>query len=58
MGFEFVTCPTTSVLEKQFYPDGKKIARQAYHQVTDADESSWTPRPGPKMEEIEFKGPF
>ena len=30
MGFEFVTSPTTKILEDLYYPDSRKIAKNAY----------------------------
>jgi len=57
MGFEFVPCPTTPTLEKEFYPDAKKIASKAY-QMIEGNKKSWTPKTELKIEEVEFKGPF
>ncbi|MCK4821367.1 alpha-ketoacid dehydrogenase subunit beta [bacterium] len=57
MGFAFVPCPTTPVLEEQFYPSAKKIASQAYRMVR-GNRKSWIPKAELEIEEVEFKGPF
>ncbi len=57
MGFAFVPCPTTPSLEKEFYPDAKKIASKAYLLVF-PDKSAWQPTTKLHIEEVEFKGPF
>lgn len=57
MGFEFVPCPTTPVLEKEFYPDARKIAIRAYELVKRV-KNKWQPKTKLQIEEIEFKGPF
>ncbi len=57
MGFEFVPCPTTPSLEKEFYPDAKKIAIAAYNMVKKGARK-WAPEAKLNIEEVEFKGPF
>jgi pyruvate/2-oxoglutarate/acetoin dehydrogenase E1 component len=57
LGFAFVTCPTTPTLEKQFYPNAKKIAEKAYEMLF-PQRKSWTPNENIEIEEVEFKGPF
>ncbi|HUB67727.1 MAG TPA: transketolase C-terminal domain-containing protein [Candidatus Methylacidiphilales bacterium] len=57
MGFAPVTCPTTKVLEKEFYPDARRIAARAAEMIQPG-----LPTPvGPQEEAPEitrFKGPF
>ncbi len=57
MGFAFVPCPTTPTLEKDFYPDAKKIASAAYRMLFPR-KKPWQPRGEIQIEEVEFKGPF
>lgn len=57
MGFAFVPCPTTPTLEKDFYPDAKKIATEAYR-ILYPDKKAWQPSTKLTIEEVEFKGPF
>ncbi|MDP2943884.1 MAG: transketolase C-terminal domain-containing protein [Candidatus Omnitrophota bacterium] len=57
MGFEFVPCPTTPVLERKFYPNAKTIAYCAYQEMGGNDKS-WVPKTELEIEEVEFKGPF
>jgi pyruvate/2-oxoglutarate/acetoin dehydrogenase E1 component len=57
MGFAPVTCPTTKVLESEFYPDVRRIANRAADMIEPGK-----PAPiGPQQEAPEitqFKGPF
>lgn len=57
MGFAFVPCPTTSSLEKYFYPDARKIASKACEMVRPGSDG-WISKKEIKIEEVEFKGPF
>lgn len=57
MGFEHVPCPTTPVLENEFYPNGKTIASRA-HGIVRPGKKKWTPRSEIAKEEVAFKGPF
>ena len=59
MGFAPVTCPTTPVLEQEFYPDPGKIA-QAVHAMVRPDAKAWEPDPDrTKLAyQVKFRGPF
>ena len=57
LGFAPVTCPTTPVLEKLFYPNDRTIAAAARDLVEGA-ETGWLPEECPSLKSIEFKGPF
>ena len=59
MGFAPVTCPTTSSLEKVFYPSPTTISQKAYAMVRPGN-LGWKPRPGQAelAYQKEFKGPF
>lgn len=57
MGFAFIPCPTTPILEQHFYPDAIKIASKGYEMINPG-RRSWRPTAKLKIEEIEFKGPF
>jgi pyruvate/2-oxoglutarate/acetoin dehydrogenase E1 component len=57
LGFAPVTCPTTPVLEKLFYPNARTIAAAARDLVEGA-ETGWLPEECPSLKSIEFKGPF
>ena len=59
MGYAPTTCPTTPVLESEFYPDPAKIARQAYAMVR-PDAAEWQPAPeSAKLAyQAKFRGPF
>ena len=57
MGFAFSPCPTTPTLEKDFYPDAKKIASLAYRMLSPR-KKEWKPSGKLLIEEVEFKGPF
>ncbi len=57
LGFAPVPCPTTPALERRFYPDARRIARQAYRMIR-GDGADWVPETGLTIEEMEFKGPF
>ncbi len=57
MGFAFTTCPTTPSLEKDFYPDARKIAACA-HAMVRPGSADWVSQAEIRKEEVEFKGPF
>lgn len=57
MGFAFVPCPTSPVLEEHFYPDAKKISSCIYEMFY-PEKKHWQPTVKLEIEEIEFKGPF
>ncbi len=59
MGYAPTTCPTTPVLEDEFYPDPTKIAKVA-HAMVRPGESAWTPDPArAKLAyQLKFRGPF
>ncbi|MDX2099797.1 MAG: transketolase C-terminal domain-containing protein [Leptolyngbyaceae cyanobacterium bins.59] len=57
MGFASVTCPTTPVLETEFYPNGQTIASAVFSLVRGKDKT-WMPELRPELKDIEFKGPF
>lgn len=57
MGFAPVTCPTTRILENEFYPDARKIASAAYAMVH-GDRKPWVPERREAAEVLNFKGPF
>jgi pyruvate/2-oxoglutarate/acetoin dehydrogenase E1 component len=59
MGYAPVTCPTTPVLEREFYPDAVAIARAAYAMVKpDADAWRFDPEEAKRALPAEFRGPF
>lgn len=58
MGFAFVPCPTSPPLEREFYPDAKKIAAAAFAMLHPLDKERWEPHTILPIEEVEFKGPF
>ena len=52
-----VTCPTTKILEREFYPDASRIAAQASQMIAPGKSFPnilWQEAP----EIIQFKGPF
>jgi acetoin:2,6-dichlorophenolindophenol oxidoreductase subunit beta len=59
MGYAPTTCPTTPVLEREFYPDPSKIAQTAYAMVRPGAKA-W--QPDAKASELayqkKFRGPF
>jgi pyruvate/2-oxoglutarate/acetoin dehydrogenase E1 component len=59
MGYAPTTCPTTPVLEREFYPDPAKIARAAYAMVRPG-ESDWKPaaEAAELAYQVKFRGPF
>jgi acetoin:2,6-dichlorophenolindophenol oxidoreductase subunit beta len=59
MGYAPTTCPTTSVLEQEFYPDPGKIA-QAIHAMVRPAEATWRPDPehAKLAYQMKFRGPF
>jgi pyruvate/2-oxoglutarate/acetoin dehydrogenase E1 component len=59
MGYAPVTCPTTPVLEQEFYPDPVKIARAAYAMMKpDAGEWLVDPEQARLAYQLKFRGPF
>jgi acetoin:2,6-dichlorophenolindophenol oxidoreductase subunit beta len=57
LGFEPVVCPTTTTLEKLFYPNARRIAAAAYALVH-GKPPLWAADPDSATEPVEFKGPF
>ncbi len=59
MGFQPTTCPTTPVLEDEFYPNASSIARFVNERCLGGD-PQWTPALDSidVVAEAEFKGPF
>jgi pyruvate/2-oxoglutarate/acetoin dehydrogenase E1 component len=59
MGYAPTTCPTTPVLEQEFYPDPVKIAQAAYEMVR-PDGRGWRPDPerAKLAYQVKFRGPF
>ena len=59
MGYAPVTCPTTPVLEQEFYPDPSKIAR-AVHAMVRPGAPAWQPDPehAKLAYQAKFRGPF
>jgi pyruvate dehydrogenase E1 component beta subunit len=59
MGYAATTCPTTPVLEREFYPDPAKIA-QAVHAMVRPDAKPWQPDPerAKLAYQARFRGPF
>ena len=59
MGYAPVTCPTTPVLEHEFYPDPSKIAR-AIHAMVRPGDSAWEPdaEHAKLAYQAKFRGPF
>lgn len=59
MGYAPTTCPTTPVLEDEFYPNPAKIAKVA-HAMVRPQEPVWTPDPArAKLAyQLKFRGPF
>jgi pyruvate dehydrogenase E1 component beta subunit len=59
IGYAPTTCPTTPVLEREFYPNPAKIAQAAYAMVR-PDAPAWTPdREQAKLPyQHTFRGPF
>jgi pyruvate dehydrogenase E1 component beta subunit len=59
MGYAPTTCPTTPVLEREFYPDPAKIARAAYALVR-PEAADWAPDPdrAKLAYQVQFRGPF
>jgi acetoin:2,6-dichlorophenolindophenol oxidoreductase subunit beta len=59
MGYAPTTCPTTPVLEREFYPDPTKIARAAYAMVR-PDAPEWQPdaQAAQLAYQSKFRGPF
>jgi len=59
MGYAPTTCPTTPVLEREFYPDPAKIAQAAFAMVR-PDAPAWQPDPerAKLAYQAKFRGPF
>jgi pyruvate/2-oxoglutarate/acetoin dehydrogenase E1 component len=59
MGYAPTTCPTTPILENEFYPDPSKIACEVYAMVR-PDSVAWTPDPekAKLAYQARFRGPF
>lgn len=59
MGYAATTCPTTPVLEKEFYPDPAKVARTAFDMVRPSA-AAWSPDPerSKLAYQMQFRGPF
>jgi pyruvate dehydrogenase E1 component beta subunit len=59
MGYAPTTCPTTPVLEREFYPDPARIAETAYAMARPGA-ASWTPDPerAKLAYQMKFRGPF
>jgi pyruvate dehydrogenase E1 component beta subunit len=59
MGYAPTTCPTTPILEQEFYPDPGKIAR-AVHAMARPGAAAWHPDPErTKLAyQAKFRGPF
>lgn len=57
MGYAAATCPTTKVLENQFYPNAISIAEAAYNLVRGTKEA-WPVTGGESSEITSFRGPF
>ena len=59
MGYAPTTCPTTPVLEREFYPDPSKIA-QAAHAMVRSGAGTWQPdaKAAELAYQMKFRGPF
>jgi pyruvate dehydrogenase E1 component beta subunit len=57
MGFASISCPTSPPLEREFYPDARKIAIAAF-EMLNPGKKKWEPNAKLIIEEVEFKGPF
>ena len=59
MGYAPTTCPTTPVLEREFYPDPAKIAQAAFAMVKPGA-PAWQPDPehAKLAYQAKFRGPF
>ena len=59
MGYAPTTCPTTPVLEQEFYPDPGKIA-QAVHAMVRPGAKAWQPdaERAKLAYQVKFRGPF
>ncbi|WP_420402536.1 alpha-ketoacid dehydrogenase subunit beta [Nisaea sp.] len=58
LGFKNIPCPTTRILEDEFYPDSGTIAKQAAILARPEDFGNWTPPTLISREVEEFRGPF
>jgi pyruvate dehydrogenase E1 component beta subunit len=59
MGYAPTTCPTTPILEREYYPDPAKISKTA-HAMVRPNEPDWTPAPesAELAYQAKFRGPF
>jgi len=59
LGYAPTTCPTTPVLEREFYPDPGRIA-QAVHAMVRPEAAAWRPDPerAKLAHQVKFRGPF
>jgi pyruvate/2-oxoglutarate/acetoin dehydrogenase E1 component len=57
LGFAPVTCPPTPHLEKEFYPDARKIASAA-NSLVRPDDQPWVPEERADHKAVAFRGPF
>jgi acetoin:2,6-dichlorophenolindophenol oxidoreductase subunit beta len=57
MGYAPVTCPTTSCLERLYYPNARTIAAAA-RDLIEGQPTGWLPEERPDLNTIVFKGPF
>jgi pyruvate/2-oxoglutarate/acetoin dehydrogenase E1 component len=59
MGYAPTTCPTTPVLEREFYADPAKVAQAAYD-IVRPEAAAWHPDPerAKLAYQIRFRGPF
>jgi acetoin:2,6-dichlorophenolindophenol oxidoreductase subunit beta len=59
MGFAATTCPTSPMLEHEFYPNPAKIAAKAFEMISGGD-TSWRPDPERSIlsYQLQFRGPF
>jgi acetoin:2,6-dichlorophenolindophenol oxidoreductase subunit beta len=59
MGYAPTTCPTTPILEREFYPNPAKIAQTAYAMIR-PDAAVWQPDPdrAKLAYQVKFRGPF
>lgn len=56
MGYGFTPCPTTRVLEEEFYPTPQKVALRCYEMC--GGDGGWHPAAVERSEIEAFKGPF
>lgn len=56
MGFAPTPCPTTPILENEFYPSAVDVASRAFSIVNEGQ--SWKPQEREDLKSVQFKGPF